>query len=353
MTMGSRRRKPERYGRHYRAHQRRRRRRTIAICAAVGVVVIGNSGIFLARAYQRQSRLQVTAGNSVDMKSGYRNITYQGKEYQYNSLITTVLYAGIDSKGKMESSGQYSNKARADSVSLVILDKKSRKMSILALNRDTMTEVRRYTLSGSDLGMYTTHLGYAYSYGDGGEASCENLVEAVENLLGIPIDEYAVTNQTSMTYINSLAGGITLTVPNDDLAEKYPQLQKGATVTLDDSNVTDFLQYRDTAKDFSNEGRIERQQTYINAYVPRIKTRLSEDMNGVWEELQEMEDYLQTSITRNKYLEMANLLESVSFTDADYYRPEGEDQAGELHDELYVDEGALQELVISLFYEEI
>ncbi len=361
MTMSSHGRESEEYGRHRSGHHRRRhsrrrirrRRRTIAVCAAVGAVVIGISGFFLVRAYQRQNRLQVTAGNSVDMKSGYRNITYQGKEYQYNSLITTVLYAGIDSKGKMESSEQYSNKARADSISLVILDKKSQKMSILALNRDTMTDVRRYTLNGTDMGMYTTHLGYAYSYGDGGEASCENLVEAVENLLGIPIDEYAVTNQTSMPYINNLAGGITLTVPNNDLAEKYPELQQGAVVTLDDSNVTDYLQYRDTAEDFSNEGRIERQQAYINAYVPQIKTRLSEDMNGVWEDLQDMEDYLQTSITRNKYLELANLLESVSFSDADYYRPEGEDQAGELHDEFYVDEDALQELVIDLFYEEI
>lgn len=343
----------DRHRRHHRRRRRRQNRRFAALCIAMGILAAGVGGIFLFRAYERQKQLQVTAGNSVDMKNGYRTLTYQGKEYQYNSLITTVLYAGIDSKGKMEASAQYSNQARADSVSLVILDKKHEKMSILALNRDTMTPVRRYTRSGTDMGLYETHLGYAYSYGNGGEASCENLKEAVENLLGIPVDEYAVTNQTSMPYINNLAGGITLTVPNDDLAEKYPELRKGAQVTLDDSNVTDFLQYRDIEKDFSNEGRIERQQTYINAYVPKIKEKIKEDMNGLWGELEQMGDYLQTSITRNKYLELANLLGSVSFTEADYYRPEGEDQAGELHDEFYVEEDALQELVIRLFYEEI
>ena len=31
----------------------------------------------------------------------------------------------------------------------------------------------------------------------------------------------------------------------------------------------------------------------------------------------------------------------------------GQDQLGELHDEFYVDEAALQQLIIDLFYEEI
>ena len=66
-----------------------------------------------------------------------------------------------------------------------------------------------------------------------------------------------------------------------------------------------------------------------------------------------MNDYLQTSITKNKYLSLARLLEKVSFTDADYYRPTGKDSAGELHDEFYVDEDALKQLVIDLFYEEV
>ena len=287
------------------------------------------------------------------MKGGYRTITWKDKEYQYNSLITTILYAGLDSTDPLKASETYSNKARADSVSVVILDKKKKKMSILALNRDTMTEIRRYTRTGEDMGTYVSHLGYAYSYGDGGEVSCEDLKEAVEKLLGISIDEYAVTNQSSITSINDLVGGVTVTVPNDDLAAMYPELKKGAVVTLDDSNVKDFLQHRDTAADFSNEGRIERQQAYVTAYVDLLKNRLASEPDQLWQEIGQMNDYLQTSITKNKYLSLARLLEKVSFTDADYYRPTGKDSAGELHDEFYVDEDALRQLVIDLFYEEV
>ena len=331
----------------------RHNKKFAAAAALLCIVVLSAGGFFLLHSQKEQSRLHVTAGNSVDMKGGYRTITWKDKEYQYNSLITTILYAGLDSTDPLKASETYSNKARADSVSVVILDKKKKKMSILALNRDTMTEIRRYTRTGEDMGTYVSHLGYAYSYGDGGEVSCEDLKEAVEKLLGISIDEYAVTNQSSITSINDLVGGVTVTVPNDDLAAMYPELKKGAVVTLDDSNVKDFLQHRDTAADFSNEGRIERQQAYVTAYVDLLKNRLASEPDQLWQEIGQMNDYLQTSITKNKYLSLARLLEKVSFTDADYYRPTGKDSAGELHDEFYVDEDALQQLVIDLFYEEV
>lgn len=331
----------------------RHNKKFAAAAALLCIVVLSAGGFFLLHSQKEQSRLHVTAGNSVDMKGGYRTITWKDKDYQYNSLITTILYAGLDSTDPLKVSETYSNKARADSVSVVILDKKKKKMSILALNRDTMTEIRRYTRTGEDMGTYVSHLGYAYSYGDGGEVSCEDLKEAVEKLLGISIDEYAVTNQSSITSINDLVGGVTVTVPNDDLAAMYPELKKGAVVTLDDSNVKDFLQHRDTAADFSNEGRIERQQAYVTAYVDLLKDRLASEPDQLWQEIGQMNDYLQTSITKNKYLSLARLLEKVSFTDADYYRPTGKDSAGELHDEFYVDEDALQQLVIDLFYEEV
>lgn len=331
----------------------RHNKKFAAAAALLCIVVLSAGGFFLLHSQKEQSRLHVTAGNSVDMKGGYRTITWKDKEYQYNSLITTILYAGLDSTDPLKASETYSNKARADSISVVILDKKKKKMSILALNRDTMTEIRRYTRTGEDMGTYVSHLGYAYSYGDGGEVSCEDLKEAVEKLLGISIDEYAVTNQSSITSINDLVGGVTVTVPNDDLAAMYPELKKGAVVTLDDSNVKDFLQHRDTAADFSNEGRIERQQAYVTAYVDLLKDRLASEPDQLWQEIGQMNDYLQTSITKNKYLSLARLLEKVSFTDADYYRPTGKDSAGELHDEFYVDEDALRQLVIDLFYEEV
>ena len=297
--------------------------------------------------------MQITAGNSHDVGNSYRELTYKGRKYRYNSLVRTILYAGIDDTDVLTESKQYGNKGRADSIALVILDKQKKKITILPINRDTMTQVRRYSLNGNDNGLYTTHIGYAYSYGNGGKVSCENLMEAVSLLLGgITIGDYVVTSQASMPYINNQADGVTVTVPNDDLAEQYPELYQGNKVTLNDKNVTSYLQYRDTEDTFSNEGRMERQKTFVTSFVNQLKQMSSGTLDDKWDELGDMEDYLQTSITRNKYLDLVTLIKNLDFSEENYDSIPGKDQEGELHDEFIPDEEGLQEKIIELFYEE-
>ena len=347
---------------HHRKHSKIRRikrwlRRNKKMMALILIIVFLCAGAlaFLAvKAQEKQKSQHVTSGNSVDMQTGYRNVTYNGKEYRYNSLITTVLYAGIDSVGDIKENKGYADAARADSIALAVLNQKTKKMTVIALNRDTMTEVRRYSMNGRNRGKYVTHLGFAYAYGEGGKVSCYNLKDAVSDLLGgIPINEYIITNQSSMPYINDVVDGVTVTVPNDDLVSLYPEMCEGAVITLDADNVSDFLQYRDTELEFSNEGRIERQQAYITAYVDQLKSLLRNDLESVWDKQEGMEKYIQTSITKNKYLNLANLLEMMDFSEGDYYRPVGENVEGEAHDEFYVDEEALRQKVIELFYEEV
>ncbi|MCD8075342.1 MAG: LCP family protein [Lachnospiraceae bacterium] len=338
---------------HHSSRSRRVKRRNFLLSSALIVLLVGGiAGVMIRQAWVRQQSLQVTAENTYDMsEEGYREITVDGETWRYNNLVTTVLFAGIDSTGKMETSARYGSAARADSIELIVMDKYNSRLTIVAISRDTMTQIRRYSSIGNDDGLYTSHLGYAYTWGNGGTVSCESLTEAVSLLFdGIPILDYVVMNQDSMVYVNDLVGGITVTVPNSELAEEYPELTEGAVVTLDASNVRAFLQYRDTSEDFSNEGRMERQQAYITAYIETVRQMSSSEIESAWESLTEMEDYLQTSITKSQYLELAELVQSLDFSESDYIQLSGEDEAGELHDEFYVDEEALQELILELFY---
>ena len=268
--------------------KRRMRKKKILGTALVCVLAVAVIGVFVYKNQKDQKLQKVTAGNSYNMGSGFRNIEYKGESYQYNNRITTILYAGVDSVGKMEESEQYGNKARADTIALVVMDEKKEKMSILSINRDTMTDIRRYTMNGNDKGLYETHLGYAYSYGDGGEVSCENLCEAVSLLMGgIPVKRYVVTNQDSMSYINNLEESCQ-TVP-EVLCREYPELAMGETVTLDDSNIRAFLQYRDTEEAFSNESRMERQKTYLTAYIEK-ESMDQKQVEEVWNKLDDMKE---------------------------------------------------------------
>ena len=338
--------------RHHRQQQKIRRRRIIgSVIVCVVVLLVGFAGIY--RQLQNQKAMDIR-GTSNNTGSGYRDITYKGEKYRYNNLITSILYAGVDSTGKMEVKAQYGNKARADSIQLVVMDKKKNRISVVSVSRDTMTDIRQYSLDGTDMGLYKTHIGYAYTYGDGGEVSCNNLCEAVSLLFGgVPINRYVVTNQDSMPYINELVGGVTVTVPNSDLEEQYPELYEGAQVALDDTTIKPFLQYRDTTIDLSNDGRMERQKTYALAYADKLKSLNQSQLEKMWDSLDSMKDYLQTSVTRSQYLGLVSFLKKTELTDDSFIQLEGQDQTGDLHDEFYPDEEALQQLIIDLFYEKV
>ena len=88
--------------------------------SGIGIAVcIAALAYFAVQGQNKQSSRHVTAGNSIDMQTGYRNITYNGKKYRYNSLITTVLYAGIDSVGEIEENEGYADAARAAGVPFI------------------------------------------------------------------------------------------------------------------------------------------------------------------------------------------------------------------------------------------
>lgn len=339
---------------HRKSRHQRKKQKMLILGLATAVIFVGLAATVVINKLKEQKNYHVTGANSVDVGAGYRYTEYNGKKYQYNNRVTTLLYAGLDSFDELKQTATYGDKARADSIMLIVLDEVSKKMSVVAINRDTMTEVHRFSRKGDDLGVYVTHLGYAYTNGDGGEASCENLKTAVSTLFNnLPIDGYMVSNQTSIVMINDLVGGVTVTVPNDDLAAKYPELTTGNVVTLDESNVRAYVQQRDTDVDFSNEGRIERQKSFVLSFMDEFGTMVKEDASSVWDSLEACSDWMQTDITKNKYLSLADAFSNTNLTPDSYYILEGEDQLGELHDEFYYDEDALQELIIKLFYREI
>lgn len=252
---------------HHRHHRHGRNKKPLVIGIIVAAVAVALGSASVVNQLNRRKNYHVTGTNSVDVGAGYRYTEYNGKKYQYNNRVTTLLYAGLDSFDELKQTATYGDKARADSIMLIVLDEVSKKMSVVAINRDTMTEVHRFSRNGDDLGVY--------------------------------------------------------------------------------------VQQRDTAVDFSNEGRIERQKSFVLSFMDEFGAMVKEDASSVWDSLEACSDWMQTDITKNKYLSLADAFSNTNLTPDSYYILEGEDQLGELHDEFYYDEDALQELIIKLFYREI
>lgn len=333
----------------HRVKKRLYRHKWLGIAIAVALVILVALGIWVRDLRNRQMSYRIHSQSQIDVGAGYRTTTYEGREYRYNNLVTTILYAGLDSSGDLKATKQYTVAPRADSVMLLVLDEYHKKMTVVALSRDTMTQIHRYTLNGRDRGLYEDHLGYAYTYGDGGEVSCKNLCQAVSDMLGgIPINEYIINNVSALSALGDMIGPVAVTVPNDDLADEG--LAKGSVIEVDGSNLETFVRQRDTGEDLSNVGRMERQRAYVKAAMGQLAGSLKDDPTGAWERLLSAERSIRMSITRNRYLDLANAFEKVSFEDDSYYTPEGEQVVGAEHDEFYPDMDRLRARVIELFY---
>ena len=326
-----------------------RRRFWVIPATVIAIAVVGVSAWWLLSGVRDINHQSLQAETQQNVGSGYRDIVYKGKPYRYNSRITTVLYAGVDSRGELKQNDGYLNGGMADSISLAVIDEFHHKLTIIAINRYTITKVHRYTMGGRDRGTFNDWICYAYYYGDGGKASCQNLCQAVSDLLyGIPINNYVVTNLSSLTLMSDIIGDVVVTVPNEDLADLG--YHKGQQIVVNADNMDTFLHSRDVNVEFSNDGRMERQRAYINGAMTHIRSMVEEDTLNTWESVKRLEDVMQTNITRNKYLDLAKALKRTDYGEQNYYVPEGDNIVGRIYEEFYPDEDALLSKIIELFY---
>lgn len=322
------------------------------------LLLLGAAGAILLlhiRLQQNQSVYQVKVDenaleNQGEAQASYRKIEVDGQVYRYNTSITNILYMGVDTE--MDSEVETAGAAgQADSIMMLSIDRRTQRMKIIAIPRDTMTKIRMYDNSGNYLGRATQHLSLAYAYGDGKEQSCRLVAEAVSQLLfDIPVQKYISSDISSIARINDLVGGVTVTVPGDDLEYLGTRFKKGRTLTLDDETAEIFVRSRDIDKDFSNTGRMERQKVYLMAFLEKLKVRAQDDMEGLLADIEELGDTSLSNLTSTDLDQLLTILSENDLTEENYHILEGEDQLGELHDEFYADEEKLQELILDLYY---
>lgn len=322
------------------------------------LLLLGAAGAILLlhiRLQQKQSVYQVKVDenaleNQGEAQASYRKIEVDGQVYRYNTSITNILYMGVDTEmdSKVETAGAA---GQADSIMMLSIDRRTRRMEIIAIPRDTMTKIRMYDNSGNYLGRATQHLSLAYAYGDGKEQSCRLVSEAVSQLLfDIPVQKYISSDISSIAQINDLVGGVTVTVPGDDLEYLGTRFKKGRTLTLDDETAEIFVRSRDIDEDFSNTGRMERQKVYLMAFLEKLKVRAQDDMEGLLADIEELGDTSLSNLTSTDLDQLLTILSENDLTEENYHILEGADQLGELHDEFYADEEKLQELILDLYY---
>lgn len=282
-------------------------------------------------------------------------IWYGGRAYRYNENLTTILIMGIDQRSEVieKREGISGESGQADTIFLLVLNHEKEKMKIIGISRDTMTDIKTFDYKGNYLGESINHLGLAYAFGDGKEKSCQYMVDAVSNLFyGIPVNAYVALNMEAVIGINDAVGGVTVTVP-EDLSKADKELKKGVTVTLMGRQALTFMKWRDTGIDYSNNLRMARQKLYIISFLKQALKAVKDDMALPLTLYQNLTDEMVTDITPDEAVYLSTQILSMSLDESGIMMLKGDSARGSVYDEVYVDDKALYELILNIFYTEV
>lgn len=308
------------------------------------------------REQQLRSGTEASGDNEDDSygrDNGKGEIPYKGKIYRRNTAVRAILCIGVDTEGEMEAHTASGSGGQADGVFLVAQDAARDRVKILLIPRDTMTEITLFDLSGNELGKDIQHLTLQYAYGDGREKSGELMKEAVSNLLcNLKIDGYLAVNISAIPILNDAVGGVTVTVLEEGLEQRDPELAKGKTVTLMGGQAETFVRYRDTKQAQSAIGRMNRQKQYMQGYLQSAKKAAAQDDSLIPKLMDQLQKYMVTDMPKDQYLDMglAVINSQESLGDGDFLTVPGEAVETELFDEYHVDRERLVPVVLELFY---
>ena len=294
------------------------------------------------------------AEESYELQEG--QIRYNGKTYQYKDNLMNILCLGIDSRDGIAKEKTPGKAGQADCVILAVLDDEAKTIQLINISRDSMVPVHVYATDGSFVEDRTEQLALQYAYGNGRDWSCQLMEETVSELLyGLPIHGYCALSMNSIASLNDAVGGVTVTVP-EELAELKPKLfTAGETITLKGNRANEFVRARavNSPDVASNNKRIARQKAYAVAFVNQLKQGMKEDMTLPVKLYQTAEKQMVTSLSLDQAVYLCTEYMNCSFDTDNIYTIDGAVTMGEKYAEFNVDDDALYQLILDIFYEEV
>ncbi len=321
----------------------------IGILAVIAVLLVGIVLVLVMQEKKsstvvRNHNKQTADGTDVDA-TDYSVITYNGEEYTYKKDLKTILFLGID-KNQDDVDPEFTGTAgRSDCMILFLVNTKENTAQMVSIPRESMTDVEIYSVDGQYLGMVNEQITLQYSYGDGGKRSCWLTKKTLSKMLkDIPIDAYMSMELDGISDITTILGGVTLTVP-EDYTSVDPSFVQGATLNLQGDLAEKYVRKRDVTVYASNEGRMERQNQFVRAFVPQMKAKFSSDIQSL---LDMTKNYLTTDMDVD---DMKSLM-GCSLTDETLTIPGQRISTGDnTPEEYHLDEDALMQMIVDLCYD--
>lgn len=319
----------------------------LVLCGAVAVLLLG-----VTLSLVLDSRLSAPIENAGHRMTAYTKQregaqVYMNGQWHVGRNLDTLLVIGVDNYGEMKGSTSYNNNGRADFLALFIRDLDTEERTVLHLNRDAMTNIPVLGLTGQKAGSIYGQLALAFSYGRGQEDSCKNVVEAVSHLLyGVEIDHYIAVTMDAVPIMNDWVGGVTVEVL-DDFTGIDDTLKLGSMVKLQGDRALTYVRTRWGLDDSSNLHRMKRQQQFAAAWMEKAQPFLK-NPSAIADLVLSIEPYHYTDYTVEQFVQFGDMLTD----DGKLISCElpGDNVQGDVYMEYYVDDQALADMVLKLFY---
>lgn len=329
------------------------------ICVAFQIVrTIGKSSL-ISKAESAGPELSLVEAQAVPLTAEEESrwqegwVKYEDKIYAYNEDIMTFLFMGIDKNSDVKEVAEGTNGGQADALFLAVMNPHNKTIQVIGINRNTMTDIDLYNEEGAYINTVKAQIAVQHGFGNGVEESCEYQKKAVQKLFyNLPVHGYAAINMSAIPTINDAVGGVDVTVL-EDLTGIDSVLVKDTQVHLMGQSAFWYVKYRDTNEFASADRRLARQKQYLNSFIGEAKAAAKKDISVAIDLYKAISPQMVTDITVDEVAYLAPLLTDYRFDSDSFYMPEGETVMGEQFEEFYVDEDALYELILEVFYEEV
>ncbi len=296
--------------------------------------------------------LQPTEEESAGWKEGW--VKYNGQVYAYNEDILTFLIMGIDKTKDVKEVAEGTNGGQADALFLVVLNPHDDSLSVIGINRNTMTDVSVYDNNGSFVNTVKAQIAVQHGFGNGVEESCEYEVNAVQHLFyEMPIHGYAAINMSAIGPLTDMVGGVDVVALEDIKSGNSTVIKEGEEVHLEGDLAFAYIHNRDTKEFGSADHRLERQKQFITTYLQKVKQKTKEDIGFPISVYQSIAPQTVTSLTVDEMTYLVSIAKDYSFDENYLYTLKGETKQGDVFEEFYVDETDLFELILKVFYEPV
>lgn len=282
------------------------------------------------------------------------DVNYNGQMYRYNKDMLTILILGIDSNDpvpEVNENTNYLKGGQSDAIFLFTMNPHDKTISVVAVNRNTMTDIDMYDKDNNYVKTVKAQLCVQHGYGDGNELSCERAEKTVSELLyNLPIHGYVSMRLGAIWLLNEAVGGVEVTLPFD-----VPEINQsaGATVRLYGQDAFYFLKYRSLDKFNSASERLEKDKIYLKAFMKQVFENTKSDISYPVKLYQIASSYIVTDISVDEMSYLASELLGYDIEGVKMYSIPGETVMGEKFEEFYVNEVQLKEMLLDVFYEKV